>query len=330
MLIQHPGFQKKTHNSSRPCPQTGYGAGWDLIIPASWGMAFWLGLVYRGARVGGLRDLRSCDAEQRTQIFPDDFPDTSAGQNVQEALRLDLQTKYDKMPPAKRPNYSKFECNNPFQCSWDSIISSWIVNKNEMTAQDVSEITKKNRPICVKVIRVMKDLVSIANYCNSKNDISDDPTCLQYFSRVNLEHGSDLLPVSVECVKKGTPSSFSAIYIPHVTDLMILKKQPNYPGPLHICSGKATNRKANEITNDSTERDERVGSGNLTTTRKMIGYINNGNFSLTTGHGSGHGFVVVAGMIELLQSKLIGGRTIALIRSPDSLQYRYVYLDVIV
>ena len=34
------------------------GTGWDLILPANWGMAFWLALVYNGARVGGLREER--------------------------------------------------------------------------------------------------------------------------------------------------------------------------------------------------------------------------------------------------------------------------------
>jgi hypothetical protein len=34
----------------------GYGAGWDLIIPSGWGMAFWLPLVLSGCRAVGLEE----------------------------------------------------------------------------------------------------------------------------------------------------------------------------------------------------------------------------------------------------------------------------------
>lgn len=37
----------------------GYGAGWDLIVPAGWGMPFWLSIVHAGARVAGVRERES-------------------------------------------------------------------------------------------------------------------------------------------------------------------------------------------------------------------------------------------------------------------------------
>ena len=45
-------------------PPLGFGAGWDLLLPAGWGLAFWLTLVGAGARPGGLRELRSLRLEQ--------------------------------------------------------------------------------------------------------------------------------------------------------------------------------------------------------------------------------------------------------------------------
>lgn len=35
---------------------SGYGSGWDLIVPQGWGRAFWLALVWAGAHAAGLME----------------------------------------------------------------------------------------------------------------------------------------------------------------------------------------------------------------------------------------------------------------------------------
>ena len=42
-----------------------FGSGWDVVVPAGWAMPFWMNLVFRGARVGGLQQLAQLSLEQQ-------------------------------------------------------------------------------------------------------------------------------------------------------------------------------------------------------------------------------------------------------------------------
>jgi hypothetical protein len=53
--------------------------GWEVISPRFSTMGFWLALVYDGARVVGVDDMRGLAREARVPYFPDDYPDTEAG-----------------------------------------------------------------------------------------------------------------------------------------------------------------------------------------------------------------------------------------------------------
>lgn len=72
----------------------GYGSGWDLIVPAGWGMPVWMGLVFRGARPGGLRETEKLTLEAASgPVLP---PDSSAGQALSEHCRKQLEAKHFK------------------------------------------------------------------------------------------------------------------------------------------------------------------------------------------------------------------------------------------
>lgn len=66
--------------------QRGFGSGWDIIVPANWGMAFWMSFIYAGARAIGLREHYAMTAEQGIPSFPKDFPDTLAGKQYAYTL----------------------------------------------------------------------------------------------------------------------------------------------------------------------------------------------------------------------------------------------------
>ena len=65
----------------------GYGSGWDIILPSGWAMAFWIALVYRGARSGGLQESQTLVLEQGVPFFPNNFPDTPAGKAYNAKLQ---------------------------------------------------------------------------------------------------------------------------------------------------------------------------------------------------------------------------------------------------
>lgn len=103
----------------------GYGAGWDIILPTGWAMAFWIALVYRGARTGGLQESQTLALEQGVPFFPNDFPDTPVGEAYNTQSKDDGEAKYKRYPPAKRPNYEKLGSKSPFSPPWTQLASDW-------------------------------------------------------------------------------------------------------------------------------------------------------------------------------------------------------------
>ena len=110
-------------------PQSGasndLGCGWDLIVPPNWSMAFWVALVYRGARASGVKELEKCSLESQLLHFPQDFPDTATGKQYNSEQRKQLEAHYLKRPPAKRVNYGKLLVPTPFHVRWEDLVYSW-------------------------------------------------------------------------------------------------------------------------------------------------------------------------------------------------------------
>lgn len=60
--------------------------GWEMLIPASYAMAFWVALVHTGARVAALSDAAQIITDMGMPVFPRDFADTSAGRQHASVL----------------------------------------------------------------------------------------------------------------------------------------------------------------------------------------------------------------------------------------------------
>ena len=88
-------------------------------------MAFWMALVFRGARTGGLQESQTLALEQGVPFFPNDFPDTPAGEVYNAKLKDDGETEYKRYPPAKRPNYEKLGSKCPFSPPWRELVNDW-------------------------------------------------------------------------------------------------------------------------------------------------------------------------------------------------------------
>ncbi|XP_073488122.1 ribonucleases P/MRP protein subunit POP1 isoform X2 [Aquarana catesbeiana] len=118
LLIQHPGKAKGRD-------RLGWGSGWDICLPKGWSMAFWIPLIYRGVRVGGLQQALQHFQYMGSPHVPGDFPDSLAG--VQSALEKESQLleKYTKRPPAKRTNFIKHGILAPFLCPWEQLTREW-------------------------------------------------------------------------------------------------------------------------------------------------------------------------------------------------------------
>ncbi|KFP32232.1 Ribonucleases P/MRP protein subunit POP1, partial [Colius striatus] len=118
LLVQQPG---KVAGEDRP----GWGSGWDIYLPKGWGMAFWIPLIYRGVRAGGLQEALKHSEYQRTPHIPNDFPDCRAGMQFAKELETSLLEKFKRRPPAKRANYVKLGTLTPFICPWGQLTKNW-------------------------------------------------------------------------------------------------------------------------------------------------------------------------------------------------------------
>ncbi|KAM5281408.1 ribonucleases P/MRP protein subunit POP1 [Ctenodactylus gundi] len=130
LLIQQPG---KVAGEDR----LGWGSGWDVLLPKGWGMAFWIPFIYRGARVGGLKETLVHSQYRKSPAVPGDFPDCPAGVLFAEEQAKNLLEKYRRRPPAKRPNYVKLGTLAPFCCPWEQLTQDW---ESRVQAQERSSV----------------------------------------------------------------------------------------------------------------------------------------------------------------------------------------------
>lgn len=100
-------------------------------------MAFWIPLIYRGARVGGLKEAIVHSQYKRSPYIPGDFPDCPAGILFAEEQAKNLLEKYKRRPPAKRPNYVKLGTLAPFCCPWEQLTRDW---ESRVQAQEDSSV----------------------------------------------------------------------------------------------------------------------------------------------------------------------------------------------
>ena len=112
--------------------------GWDLLLPREWAMAFWVAMVYRGARACGRAALQKCHLETGCPFFPDDYPDTRAGRAEGERKRREAEAKYRCYPPDKRRNYGKLSVQNPFRSPWGELVREWREKKKGCLISEVS------------------------------------------------------------------------------------------------------------------------------------------------------------------------------------------------
>ena len=126
LLIQQPLQQSSSLLSSRDY----MGAGWDIILPPEWAMPFWISLIYRGARVCGMKELAKVSLETQVLHFPQDYPDTSSGVVHSVEQKRELEAQFMRKSPPYRLNYGKLVIPTPFHFPWQDLVSIWIKRNN--------------------------------------------------------------------------------------------------------------------------------------------------------------------------------------------------------
>ena len=341
-------------------------------------MAFWVSLIYRGARAAGLREQDASLLEQSRLRFPVDFPDTRAGEATQQTEHRRLEAKYKRIPPAKRPNYVKLGVATPFHFSWGQLVMEWTQPGEQESGgggakgkkQAVDEVGKQMFCVC----RCRKTLRQLGSLCQPMRRNVAKKTKIVACSdgrvpsaepdedigklRADLALSRSLVAVQVSFCQRGRPMCFAMICMPTTADLTT-QQPPDCTEPLHkdshSKSAKKGKRKHATMANiksapngdiAATDRCQAVAPEGSSCdcsvqplmtgcTRQTIGYVTHANFVFSVGCGQGVGFVALAGLCTLLRNQpkvAPPGRQRGirvLVRSPQSLQYRWAQLLVL-
>ena len=207
--------------------------GWTLIIPAGWSMAFFSSLTFTGTRVGGQRERQTQAFEAGTTYFPRDYP-SSLGYDMYAAARQkEERAKWERKPPAKRPNFEKLGTRSPWKADWEVVLGlasadgaeaeeeGFVTTQREEPVMEVQQDTKSVRPWLLRGCEVSTVLSSLSKLFNHGAGL------LQEINRLRLKRGHDLLDgsvkadellkaalvsVRVKMCKRGAPDDLALIY----------------------------------------------------------------------------------------------------------------------
>lgn len=297
----------------------GFGDGWDLIIPAGWGMAFWCSLMYcNGSRAAGQEEMRMIHLEANLPMFPEDFVDSSAGYSKLRREEEMLHEVYARRPKSKRVNYGLYRFQSPMFPDLARIAKREAIQLNGERHEAPRE--KRPRVIAsnseeehvadddIRIVRGRQELlrhlghatyVALLTATRRQKDHTSVATegsrvekSYMYFARVRIVARS-----------RGLPMKNAVLYRPNANDLKEMRRG-GYEG-FRESLGRGGDNKAS---------------------REEIGFVMYGGFSLREGEGIGVGAVAVAGLRRIVEE---GGKmegkdagALLLFRNISSLHYR--------
>uniref|UniRef100_A0A3Q1G3M0 POP1 homolog, ribonuclease P/MRP subunit n=1 Tax=Acanthochromis polyacanthus TaxID=80966 RepID=A0A3Q1G3M0_9TELE len=397
LLVHQPGKQVGHEMNS-------WGAGFDLLLPKGWGMAFWVPLVYRGVRIGGLNmSLKHCQ-NKAAPHFPHDYPDCPAGVRLQEEQETELLDKFKRRPPAKRTNYIKHGCLAPFCCPWQQLAEEWellmrdggeerkedsqiqttmqtdSVMEKEMTSQEDIAVTRP--PSRFTVLRDRKSLRLLSGWCRPTTSKGQRPVRVGEVPPLSRSavtsflaaHGMSLVWVRLSLFSKGKPEFHAMLCVPTAEDLKLLGKEQGNGGPQEpphrdpfksrikrrkkdpkkaatsAVSSTKPGCKGSDLPSasdpDPTTSEDPQSSSQASSdlilglwpdplpsvtshcSRVTVGWVTQGDFSLSSGCGEALGFVSVAGLLSTLLNQPLEHRGKLLLRNPNSLNYRFAKISI--
>ncbi|XP_023230024.1 ribonucleases P/MRP protein subunit POP1-like [Centruroides sculpturatus] len=320
-----------------------YGNGLDVIIPGGWSMAFWIAFIYQGAKASGLRETKNIGLESGLPVFPFNFPDSQSCKEIQEKRRLELTAKHYRYPPDKRPSFEKLGIQTPFFYPWLELVQEW--KRDFSQTANISLI--KNDFFVLREKRCLKLLIHLFTSNRNRKEtksIKNSEISVKTFSNffVNEKNyfQNALICVQLTPVFKGTPDEFSTIFLPLEMDFKEYKLNLHHEGPIepvHHTENKTKNKKTKGNKATKSEQLEmklskpEIKNLLLSSTRKIIGYVEYGNYSFIGGRSAAMGHCTLKGIVELLQ-KCLEQETepIALVKNQNSYQFRYVKIKIVV
>lgn len=329
ILIQRPGRET-----------TNLACGWDLIVPAGYGLSVWLNLIKFGAKAGGWKEHEMIMSETGQAVFN---PDTILGRKEADRICVMTRDNYFRKPPNKRTNYRKISIASPFICPFNQLVKEWGGNSGDFYVQ-------RNPSVLNDIISSFK-----LDFINLSVDLNT------------------LLPIKIHMISRGSPDNNSIVCLPNKKDVKFWTMTQNRQSKCPIfnenvvndsCENQRRILKFNHKKELKRLRNERVrekrklqnaadkfvkiakpnselmvkqqlqkirelwlpntsSSIRNQCSREVFGYLTDSRFSLNMGKVSGVGFITSGGLIELFKifQKFKNSKPFVLIRLPNSTSY---------
>ncbi|KAI8970247.1 ribonucleases P/MRP protein subunit POP1-domain-containing protein [Mycotypha africana] len=319
LLIQRGSpSNDKAGFSQKPLSSQELVEGWTIIIPKGFGLPFWKSFVFAGARVAGYDDVRSMHFESGYPCFPQDYPGTRAFEGHRCLFKEKLEAVWQKKPPAKRVNFKKRGVDHPFECAFETLSTT------EHMQLDV-ENNLPTRP----TYSILQGPALIIPLLSSGNFL-DELTKLQKkrgirITEQDISLADTLVKVRLKYIDRGKPVMNSMIY-----SLEDINLYDQYTVALRQKLPKTHSKRKAEVFSDGIV--DKYKATYLPDKAEQIGYVTNGDFSLTLGHGFGLGACTIAGLQRLQKIDTLQKRTlkmIVLVRNPSSLKARPAQLEIL-
>ena len=328
--------------------QKGFGAGYTLVLPAGWGMPFWMGMIFAGARPVGVKESGIARLEQGLATFPQDFPDTNGYLSHVQLVASQAARKYTKKPPSKRPNFKKLHIHHPFVPRWDIVTGQEHHDVPDVEMDMDGEGEERNGSASSQPVKTTQEEKTDEVLLHSRSEVVLDPMdvlpyyvlrgsmldefvrqeipCQNRLSRTEAgePHGhlraGGLVAVRIRCSQRGLPEPMAHLYLPLLEDVSFSRGKRD---PLEEPRG---------------QQDEDSPF------RQLIGFVTSTTFSLLEGQGSALGYLSAPGIVECAArcaksqegelarrrpSSSHGARIQCLLRNTQSRTYRLVEVDIL-
>lgn len=165
--------------------------------------------------IGGLVERRNTFREAGVPSFPEHYGDVCrAGSDSERVKAGEEKARWEKKPPAKRPNFSVMGTTNPWAPDWTTILSA----SDEETATNTGDtplrpwlvtgpIRRFIHALCDGKPEPQTTLLKVINAFRQQRDMSTFPS-----SSADTLYTSALVHVRLEIECRGSPGDMAIVY----------------------------------------------------------------------------------------------------------------------
>lgn len=299
------------------CYDGAFASGWDIILPAGWGIHFWVSFMYaNNARVVGQTEIRMLSVETGAAIFPEDHIDCVAGAKELRQEEKNLKEIYDRKPPGKRVNYVLNRVISPMYPDLAKVAEA------EM---GIFERPSKKGKVEGDIANPAQGYLRVARGDRLRSLLGD------VYARLSYERGDWRMRKQVRNGVSNGDTEPVALTTAHCTSFARVRVTPAGKGVPEknamLCM--PTPKEQLLISNGGWGgfREVRAvlkkGEDGRRPTRELVGYVTVGGVALSVGGGIGRGLVAISALRRMQCGKL---GACVLVRNVDSLHYRPAWL----